>query len=330
MKKESKIYLAPIKGLTDRVYRNVFPKHFDGIDLAIAPFLSVKKTDKLIGSYQKEFEPSRNSGIKTVPQILSNNPDEFISIANILSEMGYENINWNLGCPYPMVVSRGKGAALLQYPDKINSFLYKTIPAMKSNLTIKLRLGMYSPDEILQLIPIFNQYEISKITIHARTGDQMYSGEVNRDAFEKALSLSKMSVVYNGDINSISDYEEFDKRFNSVNNLMIGRGILYNPFLAEQIKNIKNDENRIKIKRIKNFADELFETYSETLSGPTHLADKMKNIWFYLSNSFEYSKKLQKKIKKISNNKQYEKFATEFFQRNPSLKEDVTNISETR
>jgi len=320
MQKEPVIYLAPIKGLTDRVYRNIFPKYFKGIDFAVSPFLSVKNVDKLMNSYKKEFNQDKNFGIKTIPQILSNNSDEFLAIANKLTEMEYETINWNLGCPYPMVVTRGKGAALLEYPEKIENFLDKVLPMMNAKLSIKLRLGMYSSDEILKLIPIFNKYELDEIIIHARTGEQVYSGNVNLDGFEQAMNLSKNIVVYNGDINSLSTFKNLENRFGSINRWMIGREILKNPFFAEEIKYNKITEEKIKLEKIENFIREMGEVYSKTLSGPIHLADKMKNIWFYLSNSFENSRKIEKKVKKISNNKHYEKFIDDFFLSNPKLK----------
>ena len=194
-------YLAPVRGITTRVFRNVFPKHFKGFDIAVAPFIAAKRKDKIIGAYIREFEPGANSGLKTIPQILTGDPEEFISLADCLSDTGYDMINWNLGCPYPMVVNRGMGAALIQYPDKIDSFLEKTIPRVKSKISVKLRLGMAGADEILRVLPVFNRYPLHEIIIHSRTADQMYEGAVDLDSFEKCLPLSKHEVVYNGDIN---------------------------------------------------------------------------------------------------------------------------------
>ena len=308
-----KLYLAPIKGITNRVFRTVFLKYFKGIDLAVAPFLTIKNINKLKISYRKEFETYENSKIETVPQLLSNNPDEFLSIANMLHGMGYTTINWNLGCPYPMVLKKHKGADLLQYPDKISSFLEKVLPHLKPELTIKLRLGMQSSEEILKIIPIFNEFKVKEIIIHARTGKQVYSGSVHLDSFEKCLILTNIPVVYNGDINSISYYQLLSKRFASINRWMIGRGILSNPFLAEEIKHGRPIDQSVKVKQIYGFINEIFDAYSNILSGPAHITDKMKSIWFYLSNSFEESKKIQKKVKKISNAKQYLKFTEDFF-----------------
>ena len=215
------IYLAPIRGITDRIFRNIFPKFFDGIDLAITPFISSTHGWKKLNSLLKEFALDKNYGLKTIPQILSNDPDDFLRLANSLNEIGHSTINLNLGCPFPMVVNKGKGCGMLPYPAKIESFLDKIFSKFKSNLSVKLRLGLEYPDEILYLIPIFNNYPIDELIIHARTGKQMYKGNVNLDIFEECLSISQNEIVYNGDIQTISDYQDLCKRFNSISKWMI-------------------------------------------------------------------------------------------------------------
>lgn len=136
------IYLAPIQGITDRIFRNVFPKYFSNVDLSIAPFISTSKRKNVETVILRELDPDMNTGIPVIPQILSNDPANFIPLANKLYNMGYGTINWNLGCPFPVVVNKGKGSGMLCYPGRIEEFLDKTIPKIKANLSIKLRLGL--------------------------------------------------------------------------------------------------------------------------------------------------------------------------------------------
>ncbi|MGV8059255.1 MAG: tRNA dihydrouridine synthase [Smithellaceae bacterium] len=292
------IYLAPIQGTTDRIYRNLFPVYFKGVDLAIAPFISSVKKMKPENKLLSELHPDRNTGIPTIPQMMSSKPDDFIKLANALCDIGYDTVNLNLGCPFPMVVKKGRGAGMLCYPDKVESFLEKTIPAIKPKLSIKLRIGLTYPDEILQLIPIFNRFELTELIIHPRTGKQMYEGEVDLDIFEHCLNLSKHRIVYNGDINSLEKYEMLAKRFRSVERWMIGRGLLGNPFLAEKIKFDTEKPYAEKIKIMKAFHDQLFAEYSKILSGPAHITNKMKEIWTYMGCFFENGEKIRKKINK--------------------------------
>ena len=299
------IYLAPVQGITDRIYRNLFPVYFKGVDMAIAPFISSSKKMKPVNNLLREFYPDRNTGIPTIPQIMSSNPDDFTLLANALYDIGCGTVNWNLGCPFPMVVKKGRGAGMLCHPDKSESFLEKTMSAIKPNLSIKLRIGLKYPDEVLQLIPIFNQYPLYELIIHPRTAVQMYEGEVDLDIFEQCLNLSKHRVVYNGDIDSLEKLEMLSKRFGSIKRWMIGRGLLANPFLAEKIKFDTEKPYHEKIKIMKAFHDNLFNEYSKILSGSSHITNKMKEIWTYMGNFFENGEKIRKKINKTHHRDNY-------------------------
>jgi tRNA-dihydrouridine synthase B len=299
------IYLAPVQGITDRIYRNLFPVYFKGVDIAIAPFISSSKKMKAENNLLREFYPDKNTGIPTIPQIMSSVPDDFTKLANALYDIGCGTVNWNIGCPFPMVVKKGRGAGLLCYPDRIESFLEKTISDIKPKLSIKLRIGLKYPDEVLQLIPIFNQYPLEELIIHPRTGVQMYEGEVDLDMFEQCLALSKHRVVYNGDIDSVEKLEMLSKRFGSIERWMIGRGLLANPFLAEKIKFHTEKPYDEKIKIIRAFHDQLFAEYLKILSGPSHITNKMKEIWTYMGGFFENGEKIKKRIWKTHHRDNY-------------------------
>jgi tRNA-dihydrouridine synthase B len=299
------IYLAPIQGTTDRIYRNLFPLYFKGVDRAIAPFISSSKKMKRENNLLREFYPDKNTGIPTIPQIMSSNPDDFAMLANVLYDIGYSTVNWNLGCPFPMVVKKNRGAGLLCHPIRVECFLEKNMPVLKPKLSIKLRIGLTYPDEVLQLIPIFNQYPLEELIIHPRTGVQMYEGDVDLDTFEQCLGLSKHRVVYNGDIDSLETHAMLAKRFASVDRWMIGRGLLGNPFLAEEIKCHTEKPYDEKIKIIRAFHDHLFDEYLIIFSGPSHITDKMKGIWTYLGNFFEQGEKIKKRIWKTHHRDHY-------------------------
>jgi tRNA-dihydrouridine synthase len=187
---------------------------------------------------------------------------------------------------------------MLCHPDRVESFLTKAMPAMKPKLSIKLRIGLKYPDEILALIPIFNRFDLEELIIHPRTGGQMYEGKVNLDMFEKSLELTRHRVVYNGDISSVEKYDTLAKRFSPVNRWMIGRGLLANPFLAEEIKFRREKPHAEKIKILRAFHNNLFDEYSGILSGPSHITDKMKEIWTYMAGFFENGEKFRKQINK--------------------------------
>lgn len=288
------IQLAPIKGVTDRIFRNIFASHFSGVDSALTPFITKGESESRI----KSLSPELNPHINTVPQILSRSAEDFTALAGKLADYGCKEVNWNLGCPFAMVVKRGEGAAMLQYPESIASFLDKVIPCLQVPLSVKVRLGMYSPGEIMKIIPVFNSFPIKEITVHPRTGEQMYNGVVDISAFRKVLELSSHPVIYNGDIKTADDYKELSASLSGVKGWMIGRGLLENPFLAMEIKVGKSLTGTERLEKLRNFADDLFDAYVNELQSPAHVLDKMKGVWFYLSGSFSDSRKTAKRIRK--------------------------------
>ena len=307
------IYLAPVQGITDRIYRNLFPVYFKGVDLAIAPFIPSVKKMKPENNLLRELHPDNNTGIPTIPQIMSSKPEDFTLLANRLYDIGCGTVNWNLGCPFPMVVKKGRGAGMLCHPDKVESFLEKAMPALKTKLSIKLRIGLTYPDEVLELIPIFNRLPLEELIIHPRTGEQMYEGKVDLDMFEQCLNLSQHRIVYNGDIDSWEKFEILAKRFGSIDRWMIGRGLLGNPFLAEEMKFQTGKPYKEKIKIMRAFHDQLFAEYSQILSGPAHITNKMKEIWTYMGNFFADGEKIRKKINKTHPRDNYIDIVNKFF-----------------
>jgi tRNA-dihydrouridine synthase len=148
------LYMGPIRGGTDHIYRNAFARHFSGFDLAVAPFINCINANKITRKYVHGLLPENNTGIKVIPQILSKSAEGFLHLANYLTDLGYDTINWNLGCPFPQVANKHRGSGLLPFPDKIREFLDAVVPSMQGRLSIKTRLGREHSNEILALLPI--------------------------------------------------------------------------------------------------------------------------------------------------------------------------------
>ncbi|MDA8125395.1 MAG: tRNA-dihydrouridine synthase family protein [Deltaproteobacteria bacterium] len=299
------IYLAPLQGTTDRIYRTLFPLYFKGVDLAIAPFISPMKKMKADHRLLKEVDPHENKGIPTIPQIMTAHPGDFVTLANRLYDMGCATVNWNIGCPFPMVVKKGRGAGILCYPERVAAFLEEAVPALKPALSIKLRIGTAYPDEVFALLPIFDRFSLEELIIHPRTGKQMYEGEVDIDTFGESLKVTKHRVVYNGDIDSAEKLAQLAKRFGSIDRWMIGRGLLGNPFLAEEIKFATEKPYPEKVRILRAFHDHLFAEYAQVLCGPAHIVNKMKEIWTYLGSFLDKRDKILKKINKTHHRDNY-------------------------
>ena len=300
-----KIYLAPIQGITDFTFRNLFNKHFKGIFKFYTPFVRFGGKLEVKKSQQTDLLSEKNLVERLVPQILTNSADEILYFVGYVQKLGYSEVNWNLGCPFPMVTKRQLGSGLLPFPDKIDTILNGIFENNSLNFSVKMRLGYSRVEESIRILNVLNKYPVSEIIIHPRVGTQMYKGSVNPDAFLECSKISCHQVCYNGDINCYADYELVKSRYNRLDTLMIGRGLISNPFLAEQITLGNSLASDDKLERFSLFHAELFETYQDLLAGPGHLLQKMLQLWEYFSLAFENQHKVLKLIKKANSLTKY-------------------------
>ncbi|MCX6220317.1 MAG: tRNA-dihydrouridine synthase family protein [Bacteroidia bacterium] len=300
------IYFAPLQESTDFVYRKAHALNFGGIDKYFSPYLLVQKDGTLKKSHLRDTAPENCTGYQLVPQIMAGNSNDFLFLAKHLTDLGYQEINWNLGCPYPMVTGKGMGSGLLPYPEKISEILDQSLPRLTCRISVKLRSGLNSPEEIFQVIPVLNQYPLAEVILHPRIAKQLYSGTADHELFEKVATLITHPLVYNGDIGTLEDFQEAGKRFESVTNWMIGRGMLKNPFLALEIKGVQLPGRIEKIEMFERFHGEILGSYASMLSGQGHLITRMTKFWEYFSFQFPDPHKAFKRVKKSVNMSKYE------------------------
>lgn len=289
-----KFYLAPMEGITGHIYRNSYEKYFHNIDKYFTPFIVPNQSVSLKTKELKDLLPQNNKGLNIVPQILTNNAEGFILTANKLKQLGYEEINLNLGCPAGTVVSKKRGSGFLAYPEELDKFLDEIYKIDNMKISIKTRLGKELADEFYKLIEIYNKYPLEELIIHPRTREDFYGNTPNLEVFKDALKLSKHSICYNGDIFTLNSYNKIINEFPEVNKVMLGRGILANPGLIGEIKNNEFANKEI----IKMFHDEIFENYTILLNEDKNAMYRMKELWGYMSHIFTNNKKYYKKIKK--------------------------------
>lgn len=304
---------SPLQGFTDFRFRNAFQKYFGGIDTFYAPYIRLDGKLIIKSSYQRDLKPEHNTTLEVIPQVMTNDADEFLFVVNYIKSLGYKELNWNLGCPYPMVTKRGMGSGLICDAPKIDHILKRVHNETDIVVSMKMRMGYENPEEILDVFPVLDKYPIKNIAIHARIGKQLYKGGVNLEAFQRCIENTSHKLYYNGDITSVTKFREMQERFPSIDHFMIGRGLIADPFLPSMIKNntLEHPTNRWQI--FKKFHDTIYQDYDAALSGPTPIKMKMLGFWDYFSQSFENPQKTYKKIKKAGNQKAYEQAIKEIF-----------------
>lgn len=298
--------LAPFQGITDVVYRNVFKKHFGGIDKYYTPFFTGIQKDNSKSLRGEEISPEFNDVNTVVPQILSNTAEEIIRFANQCKSMGYPEFNLNMGCPFPRVANKTRGCGLMADPARTIKMLndvFEQIDGIK--FSIKCRLGYYDDEEIMAFVDTFNTLNFSEIIIHPRIGKQMYTGEALLEKFLELVPLINKPLVYNGDIFTTDRYNTILSSLSFLSSsIMLGRGLLTNPFLAEEIKSIDNKQD--KKQRLHNFVVDLYINRLRHAGGSPKIIGSMKELWKYMMNIFDDPQNVWRKVKKVNHLDEYE------------------------
>lgn len=348
------LYLAPMEGLTGYVFRNAYHKYYEHMDKYFTPFVSH------LGLSHRELQdvlPEHNDGMYVVPQILTNRASDFLSIADKLGQMGYDEINLNLGCPSGTVIKKKRGAGMLSDLPLLESFLTEIYEKCPLKISIKTRLGMDAPEEWLLIREIYKKFPVHELIIHPRVQKDLYKRPVRPKWFADAPGASSwqaehygsIPVCYNGDIFTPEGAKRFIGAFPDACSLMLGRGILKNPELGGAVRRICDDlDEQRKLKkdnvkdhelhgtvisdpsadravtdvpeffavegeympindreRFRKFHAMLLDGYREVIDGDRNVLFKMKELWFYVGQSFPDAKRELKTIKKAQNLNEY-------------------------
>lgn len=303
-------YFAPLEGITNYIYRNVYNKFFNNVDKYFAPFILANKGQGLKNKELRDLLPENNLVTRLVPQILTNDSEAFIATSKKLQELGYSEVNLNLGCPSGTVVSKNRGAGFLREKEELDRFLEEIYKSCPIKISIKTRLGMESAGEFDGLLKIYNKYPVSELIIHPRTRKDFYGNKPDLEAFKYALKASTNRVCYNGDIFTKTSYDELKDTFKELQAVMLGRGIISNPALLIEIKEgLKLDK-----KVLKAFHDELFDSYKDAYKEEKNVLFKMKELWGYMIWMFSDNKKYLKKIKKAQKENEYKAAVLSLFE----------------
>lgn len=306
-------YLAPMEGITNATFRRTYHAHFKSMDKYFTPFLCPHTKRDLTTKEKKEILPENNEGMYVVPQILTNQAEGFLETAGKLEQYGYREINLNLGCPSKTVITKGRGSGFLAFPAELREFLDKIFSKTNLKVSIKTRIGR--DDTLLweELLSIYSEFPLEELIIHPRIQKEFYKGTPHIEAYEAAYRIKNCPICYNGDMFCKEEIENFWKRFPNTDAMMLGRGILRDPCLYEKLFESEEMDASVWKQKVRSFHDALLDAYIEEMSGDRNVLFKMKELWFYLWESFDGSKQLIKKLKKSGSVSEYLRLVEEIF-----------------
>ena len=303
-------YFAPLEGLTDAPFRQIHHKYFsEGIDRYYTPFFSPTIHRTLTPRESRELPPADSFKAAVIPQILTKVPEDFLWMAQQCMDLGYTEVNLNLGCPSGTVTAKGKGSGMLRDLTVLEEFLDDIFAASPLPISVKTRIGFYDSEEFPRLLELYNRYPIKELTIHPRIRTAFYKGNVDMAMFRLAMAESKNPVCYNGDITDISKIQTLQAEFPQLEAVMIGRGLIGDPGMLTP-----GGTDR---KTLAAYTEELLETYFVLFGGSRNAMFRMKEHWGMLIHKFENNEKLAKALRKTTDISEFRSITAQILQTLP-------------
>ena len=298
-------YFAPMEGITDSIYRRLHHAHFGGVDRYYMPFISPTQHRSLTPREARELPKADSVSFAAVPQILTKNAEDFLWAAAVCRDLGYNEVNLNLGCPSGTVVAKGKGSGMLRDLDALDSFLSEIYAAPPLPISVKTRIGIESAEEFPKILEVYNRFPIKELTIHPRVRKVFYKGSVEMEAFRYAVANSTNKLCFNGNLNSLSDISVFSSEFPQIEAVMLGRGLIGDPGMLIP--------GGTTAKKLEAFHNELLEEYMVVFGSARNAMFRMKENWGFLLHRFEGSEKLGKHLRKTTDIAEYKAITAEIF-----------------
>lgn len=232
-----KLWLAPLAGYTDYVYRKICKQY--GADVMVSEMISAdaiihrnKKTN-ILAEFDEEERPI---GL----QVFGNSAEKIVKGIELLKKFKPNFFDINMGCPIKKVVRNGSGAALLKDPKKVRTIVRSVRKAYPDILfTVKIRTGWNSDEYFDEIVKMIEGEGASGILIHPRTRSQLFSGKSDWSYIKRAKELVKIPVVGNGDIITAEDGVQMSSE-TGCDSIMVGRGAIGNPIIFFKIKKLMN------------------------------------------------------------------------------------------
>lgn len=311
-----------MEGLTGAPFRRVHAKFFGAADRYYLPFVTPTTEPHFTArQLSRELDRDLNRGLNVVPQLLTRRAEDFIWAAKALADLGYQEVNLNLGCPAGTVVAKGKGSGFLQYPDALREFLDRIFSAnLPIAISVKTRIGYSHEDEFGALVDIYNDFAdgMDSLTIHPRLRTDFYKGDLRVHVFNRFFTELKMPIGYNGDIITVDDISRVRHRYKPLKMIMVGRALMADPALFRKAAG----GNPATLPEIASFYEALFDSYAQAFQSRKNALMRMKEYWFFQHNLFVGAERAVKQIYKAKTVEDYQAAVETIFE-NFDLRNDA-------
>ena len=300
--------LAPMEGVTGYVFRSVYAECFGDVDRFYTPFVTPPRVGSDFGGKpMRELDPGRNRGLDVVPQLLTKNADEFVWAARLLADMGYREVNLNLGCPSGTVVNKGRGSGFLRDPEGLDAFLGEVCERSPLPVSVKTRLGVSDDAEYGRILAIYCAHPLAELIVHPRVREDHYRGCARREPWGETLARAPFPVAYNGDVFSPAGLRALVGAYPATSRVMLGRGVVANPALPRVLRG----GAPLALDELRRFHDRLFSTYEAEIGG--NAVFRMKEWRSYAACALADPLAVRRAIRKVRRADEYRAAAERIF-----------------
>lgn len=298
------IHFAPLQGYTEDVYRRAHCRLCGGVARYYTPFMriehgEVRRKDKF------DMLPEYNAEVPLALQVIATGREEMELLLHAIEEQWTApvHIDVNMGCPFPLQVRHGRGAGLLQRPDRVEEICAFLAEHPQHTYSVKMRLGVEEADEWQSIVPLLNEAPLTHLTVHPRVAKLQYGGEPNVEAFEELMAASRTPIIYNGDITTTEQISVLEERYPQLAGVMIGRGLLARPTLAQEyVEGVAKSDAEV-VEALRALHDAVHESYARRIPGEAQLLQKLRTFWDYAEPTL--GRKAWKKVHKAGSMRNY-------------------------
>ena len=295
------IAFAPLQGYTDSIYRRAHCVHAGGVSEYYTPFIRLEGGAPRRKDL-RDIAADGCQGVPTVPQVIAKDREEFARLCDAVEELGWNRIDLNLGCPFPMQSKSGRGSGLLQHPAELENIAREMAKRAEVSFSVKMRLGQEKADEGLEAIRILNDIPLTHIVLHPRLGRQQYKGNVDIVSFEQLCDTCRHAMVYNGDIAGTDEIERWRRHGGKIKGVMIGRGLLARPWM------LGGGNPSVVLRRMH---DEVYRHATLTLCGESQILSRLHAFWEHIA----IGHKEHKAVMKATSLRRYDEAVATVFSR---------------
>ncbi|MBK24033.1 MAG: hypothetical protein CME70_08540 [Halobacteriovorax sp.] len=299
------LLFAPMEGVTEESYRLAVSRAFPEWDLFATDFLRVPsegtyKTSKVLGHFGELAYQNQKLRKKTTFQILTSSRANTQQTVELIDAIGFDHLDLNIGCPSKKVNAHKGGAYLLSDIPALKEILKTIRSNFKNCFTVKIRIGYKDTNNFEDLLKLFEDEGVEAITIHGRTRDQLYRGLADWSYIKRAVEISNLPIIGNGDIWTTADIKRMFEE-TGCHSVMAARGALKTPWLATLYREYGEEVNEaFLLQERKKFMEiyfyELDREYKREGRSEDHILKRFKALSRYIFDDLEEGEDLKNKF----------------------------------